>query len=39
MTELTFSWNDPRQLVVQLFHLKHVLVNDAVQTVSYYRMR
>jgi hypothetical protein len=28
-----------RQLVVQLFHLKHVLVNDAVHTVSIYRIR
>jgi hypothetical protein len=27
-----------RQLVVQLFHLKHVLVNDVVHTVSYYRI-
>jgi hypothetical protein len=28
-----------RQLVVQLFHFKHVLVNDVVYTVSYYRIR
>jgi hypothetical protein len=28
-----------RQLVVQLFHLKHVLVNNVVQTVSSYRIQ
>jgi hypothetical protein len=28
-----------RQLVVQLFHLKHVLVNDVVHTVSNYRIQ